>query len=326
MGEIPTGQEEQRGQPERKPAIIGVEVSQYKSGIPLKGWDSVKAALDVFASGRARGSRATEQHQLKAVEESYGDFAAAFYTIATPHMRESGSSFVEEMLKEAKPAVDDRGSWNRHYDYDGVGSFFKTSVEITRVEGTDGYILQLNAAYVGNQVEEGLAEVLGAERGLSWKNVTVQYEPEGTQFRIDFDQVAERLQGVARELGVKKLTGKAITEQLMMVNRWGDSEGPFVLGKKNGVEVTLGFGRVGRRFEYQQSQRSEDRWHLDGLTISGPLDTDYSDESKIVPPSLSISIRPESKDRYSRQPAVKPEQKAFMNDLAEKIAAAFGQK
>jgi hypothetical protein len=180
MGELPVNTARLVGQ-ER--AITGVEISQYESGIPLKGWESVKNALNIFASGASRGSRATEQHQMQAVGESMGGFAAAFYAVAAPHMSGGSSSFVEKMLQEAEPAVQSRGRWSRSYDYDGQGSFFKTTVEVNRADKKDGYILQLNAAYVGNQVEEGLAEALGAERGLSWKNVAVEFEPAGTQFK-----------------------------------------------------------------------------------------------------------------------------------------------
>jgi len=324
MSEIPTNVEPV-GQPERRSAVTGVEITQYESGIPLKGWESVGNALNIFASGASRGSRATEQHQMKAVGESYGGFDAAFYAIAAPHMRGGGSSFVEEMLKEAEPSVKSRGQWSRSYDYDGQGSFFKTTVEVSRAGIGDDYILQLNAAYVGNQVEEGLAESLGVERGLSWKNVAVEFEPEGTQFRIDFDQVAERLQGVTATLDVKpkSLTGKDIVAHLMKTDKYGESEGPFVIGVKDGVEVTVGMGRVGRRFEYSQGKKSEDRWHVEGATITGPLDTDYRDETKFVPPSISVSMHPKSEERWNRLPAVEPKMKSTMVDLANGIAAAF---
>lgn len=310
---------------EKRTAVTGAEVTQYESGIPLKGWESVKNALDIFASGASRGSRTTEQHQMKAMGESYGGLALAFYAIAAPHMQGSGSSFVEGMLKEAEPSVKSRGSWERHYDYDGQGSFFKTTVEINKVGKEDGYLLQLNAAYVGNQVEEGLAEALGAERGLSWKNVAVEFEPEGTQFKIDFSQVAEKLLGVVATLDTKakSITGEDIVAHLMKTDKYGESEGPFVLGVKDGVEVTVNLGRVGRRFEYSQGHKSEDRWHVEGATITGPLDTDYRDETKFMPPSISVSMHPKSEDKYNRLPAVDPKMKATMNGLANEIATAF---
>jgi hypothetical protein len=109
----------------------------------------------------------------------------------------------------------------------------------------------------------------------------------------------------------------------MKINQFGESEGKFVLGVKDGVEVTVGLGRVGRRFEYNQGHKSEDRWHVEGATITGPLDTDYRDETKFVPPSISISMHPRSEEKYNRLPAVDPKMKATMNGLASGIAAAF---
>jgi hypothetical protein len=310
---------------EGRPVFTGVEVTQYESGIPLKGWESVKNALNIFASGASRASRATEQDQMKAMGESFGGFGAAFYAIATAYISGGGSSFVDRMLQEAEPSVQSMGRWSRSYDYDGQGSFFKTTVEINRADKKDGYILQLNAAYVSNQVEEGLAEALRVERGLSWKNVAVKFEPAGSQFKIDFDQIAKRLRGVAATLDTRatSIAGKDIVAALMKINQYGESEGSFVLGVKDGVEVTVSLGRVGKRFEYSQGKKSEDRWHVQGATISGPLDTDYRDETKFVAPSISIFMRPRSEEKYNRLPAVDPKMKATMHGLASGIAAAF---
>ena len=342
MAEIPTGGKEVAPKPaERETVITGVEVSEYQSGIPLKGWESVENALRTFSSGAPRASRSTESHQMKAVAESQGAFATGFYTIAAPHLK-GGASFVDQMLEEAKRGTESQGRWHRSYDYDGVGSFFKTTVEVDQVKGTDGYILKLNAAYVGTEVEEGLAEHLGVERGLSWKNVTVGLEPVGDQFRADFEDVVRRLDGVIdylnlpAEAGKKsklpwkkgkeepgRITGKDVVQQFLITDRYGDSGDPFILGSKDGIEVTIGMGRVGRRFEWQKGEKSEDRWHADGAVLTGPLDTDYRDETKLVPPSISISIRPESEDRYSRMPIVDPEKKELMADLAERVAKSF---
>ncbi len=308
MTENPVGGEKQVNQVERMPAITGVEVTQCESGIPLKGWDSVKGALYVFAKGCSPGRMATE---------------------SIPYIEGGEESFVDAMLEEAQPAVESRGHWHRHYDRVGAVSFYKTQVDINRVS-KGGYVLQLNAAFVGNQVEEGLAETLDVERGLLWKNVAVQFEPEGDQFRINFDEVAERLRGVVASLDKKakrgEIVGRDIVDHLMKVNEWGNSVGPFVLGRKDGVEVTVGLGRVGRRYEYQEWEKSEDRWQVDGATISGPLGTDYLDETKFVPPSISISLRPKNKDRYSILPAVDPKAIATMHELAELITEAFNQQ
>ena len=111
--------------------ITKVSVEHYDRGIPLKGWDSVKAALNLYASGRTDGSRATEENQVNAIAQSSGAMGLGLYQIVAPHMQGAGNQFVENMLKEAKSALKRDDRWQRHYDYDGMGVFFKTSVEIS---------------------------------------------------------------------------------------------------------------------------------------------------------------------------------------------------
>src|SRR3972149_6491373 len=71
--------------------IIGVGVNEYRLGIPLKDWESVKAALNIFASGASKGSRATERHQLKAVGDSFGGEGLAYYGLMAPHFKGADS-------------------------------------------------------------------------------------------------------------------------------------------------------------------------------------------------------------------------------------------
>lgn len=60
-----------------------------------------------------------------------------------------------------------------------------------------------------------------------------------------------------------------------------------------------------------------------GHHIYFPIAESYSDEGGLEVPSLTISIKPYSEDRYDRLPVIDPEMKATMSDLIEKVAAAF---
>lgn len=327
MGEEAGKKLPQQENVERQPIVIGVTVDRQEWGIPLHGWESVAGALNVFASGQPPSSRATETHQMKAVAQSGGALEAGFYSVMAHHIVGNPVSFVSRMLDRAKPVVQENGAWERSYDYDGVGSFFKTNVEIERIGSTEDYILHLYAAYVGDKVEVGLAETLGVERGLLYQCATVEYEPEDDQFRIDFGQVAERLKPVAANLQTEykpeELTGEIVADQLMKIEEY-DRTKPFVLGTKDGIEITVGLGRVGRRFDYGRSTKlASSRWEQQGSVILGPLDTDYSDRTKFASPTLSINIRPVSEKEYHRLPAVDPEKKALIEDLTNQVVSAF---
>lgn len=37
--------------PDNEMRITGVEINEYRSGIPIQGWENLRAALNAFASG-----------------------------------------------------------------------------------------------------------------------------------------------------------------------------------------------------------------------------------------------------------------------------------
>lgn len=341
------------GSPELK--VLGVDTNEYRNGIPLAGWESIESALDTFASGASRGSRATEQHNIQAFSE-LNPLAGFLFLQANNWV--SGSSFVRKMLEEAKTGIQDRGKWSRHYDYDGQGVFHKTTVEITGLkEPKETYVLGLNAAYVGKEVEDGLAAHLGIEQGLQRKSVDIQIAPDGDKVRVDFDKVLAKLQTVKLERkavayhpivdylkltalteGVSSLfkekpesgenihesfpiTGKDVVDYFMKTDNHGSSPDPLVLGIKGEVELTLALGRVGERFTYDQGERSESRWNGEGSVLTTPLGTDYRNET--VTPSLNITAQRVSKEKYNRLPLIDPQSKQVAEDLISAVAQAF---
>ncbi len=327
--------------------ITGVQISEYRSGIPLKGWSSLESALKTFASGRSRESSKTQNDLIRNMPG--GGMGTAYFVLATAGI--DRNEFVEEMLTTAKSTFNSGyGFWRKSYEYDAMGTrFFKTSVDIRKLPDTeDGYLLGLNAAYVGKAVEDELAKVLEVDQGLQWKTVNIGLEPAGTNFRVDFNAVAERLQSPYEELDpsptpeprgfiqklvevVKKnqltqkpvLTGEAIIRTLLATDEYTSGQNPFVLGIKDGVEVSLNLGRVGNRFNWKNGNKSEELWKTEGAVLSGPLAESYSDNHHPEAPSLGVYIRPFSVDKYNLLPAINPKMKANMNDLAVKIAAAF---
>lgn len=287
--------------------ITRVQVSEYRSGIPLQGWESVETALNTFAAGRSRKSRATQDDLTENIGRDHG--VIGIFLLASAGV--DRNRFVQEMLQGAKPSVTQgSGRWSRHYDYDAMGtSFFKTSVDLTKLPNTDeGYLLGLNAAYVGKEVEDGLAETLGVEQGLQWKSVDVKLAPEGTNFRVDFDAVADRLrrlyeeldpvptpepeprgfrqrliEAVRREQPTEKpaLTGEAIVRTLLATDEYTSGSNPFVLGIKDGIVVSLNLGRVGDRFNWRNGNKSEELWQAEGSVLSGPLAESYSKKGQL---------------------------------------------
>ena len=315
--------------------VKGVTVTEYQYGIPIEGWDNVKGALNTFSRGLQRRSLSNEVRQVQAIANAEGVFAAGLYTSLIPHP-DSGDSFVEGMLESAKPVVDSRGFWAKHFEQ-GPGSFFKTNVEIDSLpEVQDSFLLRLRAAYSGDKIERELAEHLQVERGLLWKNVAVEVRPDRDLFTLDFDQVLARVQPVVAELNPQpqrigkdsnhtqmiEKTGEAVVQYLTGGLQDDGSYRAFRLGEKDGVEVSLSARPVSDRFIYEQDTTPRDTWHIDGAKITGRL-TDSQVTTRMVPPYVNFEIAPVRQNEFRRLPAVRPEMKATMNDLAVRIADSF---
>jgi hypothetical protein len=311
--------------------VDGIKVEEHQSGIPLIGWDSVRNALYAFAEGKSRASRATERHNINAYSQM--DPLAGFgFALRNNQVR--GDQFIDGMLEEAQPQIESRGQWSRSYDYDGQGRFHKTTVEITTLpEQDDTYLLELNAAYVGKEVEEGLAEYLDVRRGLQWKNAEVEVNSRNNTARIDFDNILGRLKGVRDKLtkpptrslfrrDPQPSNGKEIVDAIMKTDEYSSPK-PVVLGTDGQLEVTLGLGRVGRRYEWQSGNPGENRYQAEGGVLTVPLDTDYRDESKTVPATVKISIRRQSESEYNRLPIVDEREKAKADRIMSEIRASL---
>lgn len=304
--------------------ITKVSTEQYYRGIPLKGWGSVDSALNMFARGVTKGSRVTEDHQLNAVGASQGLMGLAFYLTAAPHMEGAGNEFVKRMLDEAEPIVEARGHWRASYDYDGMGVFFKTGVEIKRLSvKNDLYLLEIWAAYVGDEPEIGLAEALGVPRTMLSSTVTIQVEPQDDKhFAFDFEQVLRKLDGV---LSTKRLQGTIVARHFMTGDRYSSAKS-LPIHSKDGFNVSINTGRVESRFVYDDhgSRNPLDTWKVDGAVLYGLLDTSYEDKTKKDPPTFTVSIRSAESFHYDEsKPIWEPERKKMVMDLTNRIAQAL---
>jgi len=290
--------------------------------IPLLGWDSVVSALNTFARGLAKESWATTDHQIEAINQSQGAFGLGVYFLGASHLTANPSSFVDELLVKAHNTLKTGDRWSRSYDYDGVGVFFKTTVEIGFLDrDKEMYYLSIHAAYVGDAPEEGLAERLGVPRALTGTSVVVEVKPTSeTTFAFDFDKILYALKDV---INVGKLTGKYITSIWMNTTRDKHSGSPStVLFRDGEIEVVLSPGRIEDRWKWENGNTT-DTWQSKGATLYGLLDESYDDEKDYDEPTLVISVRRHSQDRFNRKPFYLPEEKEAVLDLTQHIADAL---
>ena len=305
--------------------ITKVTVEHYDRGIPLKGWDSVKSALNLYASGAVKGSHATENEQAKAVGQSFGALGLGLYLVASPHMQGVRNSFVERMTDEAHETLQERDHWSRHCDYDGQGVFFKTSVEITVLDRKEElYMLEINAAYVGSAPESELAEELGIPRALRYYMVTAEIKSEdGLHFAFDFEEALRAVDGV---LKTDSLKGVEIANTFMAGDRFAGIK-PVQIFFGTGISVTVAPGRVERRYVYNKtSEAHQDTWTIEGPVLYGLLDSSYVDESRKEPPTIIFTVTNAQRDHFGYSlPIWDADQKDRIDILSHQIAEALNE-
>ncbi len=297
--------------------IVNVSVAERRRFVPVRGWDSVIAALTLFGNGYSRAAWKAEDDVLESIAESAGDLGALLFILGSPEAGKR-SNLVDKLLLEAGQTLEYRPRFSRSYDYDGAGTpFMKTTVDINNI-GDDMYCIGLNAAYVGDEPEAGLAEYLGIPRTLLSCTVEVETNPvAGNRFEFDFEPILRRLESV---LNTRKITGMQVARAMM---RHGDEVGVLTLDEIRGLCVRIQLGRVERRMKFDRRTGTErDTWSIDGRLLSGELRRDYGAENEDAKatPTLEIVVSSAQRSNWEADPIWKFEQQQAAILLAQRIA------
>lgn len=302
--------------------IVSVSNRANNRHIPLKGWESVVTAVNIFANGHTAGSQATTYHQTDAIVQSQGALGLGLYLLAAPHIQGCEDQFVDRLLAEAHNTLKSRDRWSRSYDYDGQGVFFKTSVEIGFLNREEEmYYLSIYAAYVGDKPEKGLAEALGIPRALTGTSVVVEVEPiNKITFAFDFDKILYLLKDV---IDVDELSGKNIVSSWNFKTRRKHDDSPSTVLFRNGeIEVILSPGCIENRWKWANGDATN-TWQFYGAILSGLLNESYEDGKDYDEPTFVISVRRHSEERFNRKPFYLPEEKEAVLALSKSIADAL---
>jgi len=305
--------------------IVKVSIHRGRRGIPVKGWKSVVNAINTYANGFTCGSGATEQVTAEAIGKSHGSNGGLAIDVSSRGDAVVGcrSQLVDNLLKEAEECLRTRANFSKSYEYDGMSTpFFKTSVCIGVLDRKqDMYSIGINAAYVGDGPEQGLADHFGIPRMLLSCAVEVETEPLlGNRFEFDFEPVLRKLDAV---LDTKKITGKQVVEAMMTQDE--DRRISLVLQVEDGLEVRIQPGKVEDRMKYTQG-KLRDTWSSNGIVLSGELQRDYDNENpnaKVAPTFLIVVCSLQRDDLGWNLPIWRLDRQEKAIDLANKIAAAL---
>lgn len=294
--------------------IVSVSPKAHRSHIPLPDFDSVKGALTLFSEGTTKSSHATKQ-QLVA---DGGGLAAMLLSAS----QRNTNGFLDRLFKEIEETIEVNSSYNRHFDYDGYGSFFKTTVEVYRLPD-DSYLLSLNAAYVGKEVEDELAEALGLQQKLWWSGVDLTYGPvKGEMFEIDFEAIAMCL----APLGNHQANGSEMAETIVRGGARGlthnISPGEFIVTEVTedspGVRVTIDRSSVASYYDHPYS--------VEGSTVRGHLQYDWGNPTKMLSPVVFVGVdgkHADSSSSWIRYPILDQKVEEDVLKLTGRITSAF---
>jgi len=295
--------------------ILSVERSEHCGGILLPDLESVKGTLQAFSEGKTKESSATRREL--AMSGDTGGMIAAFLPLVQP----SEGTFVGRLCTQMEQQLSYSDRFYRDFDYDGVGSFMKTSVTVRRLEN-GSFLLELNAAYVGNKVEEGLAEYLEAHRGLWWTKVELTLDAnQGDRFVIDFASINDKLVGTglgtldASEIARLIAAGKSEEYSSFVAD-----PGIVTLMADDQLSVTLGIDTitVGRYYE--------EPFTANGSVVTGARETRWSTlDGDTKQPKVYIYITSSNGEvrSFDRLPVLDEDIQMRMRELASDLEVRF---
>jgi len=302
--------------------IEGYTVNEHRSGIHFAHLEHLEHALIMYGTGNISGETA-QRYNEKAYTEMGGPMGGALFAFAG---RGDMPKFVQEQIMErvsqAYEAVQNSRNPNasekvyKSFDYDGVGQFHKTSVDVEVTKG--GVELHLSAAYVGDQVEESLAKAMGQERGFRSATIEVPVNQTGRDgyFLVDVAEACKKMGLPVTD----EQAGKYITEWFEAYQgQAGKSSYEAKYGERpvlwedpsKGVTATLDFTRD----DYDADVDLQQFFSADERSIWGPLPKNIRSPEKDVKesyPQIRIVVKPQG-DSYD------PKTSQQINDTVHEI-------
>src|SRR3989344_3740391 len=267
--------------------IREVVSSESHSGIKCADWKDVIDLLKKYGRGDYKGGQATFEHDRIAYDQAYGEKGEVEFAEKQEY---ESAEFVDENFNAGENPDHATGwEYNRWYDYDGKGGFFKSGVRIRKTG--DGYVLNLTATYVGDKVEEQLAQAANKPRGMKQASVRATFNADD-YFLVDFQEILENLYrgGLNIEGQAEQLAADYASDIMTSEGSWS-SRPEVVLEEAEDFEV---FIRAeipdGDRF-FRTKDAKKDLWQSSSGSVFGPKEIDEKDGTNTRLPSVVIGVR-----------------------------------
>lgn len=260
-----------RRSPESRLRIDSISLEEFRSGIPLKDFESLAQALERYSRGVGEASKATHYDYLRTVSTNGSrllftpEFCQSSEVSAHGKVSFSSDPLIDKTVRDAQMAYNNlKSRFFLGFENVGQGRFRKTTVEIDFDRCSERpLILYLGAAYSGKKVEQELAEALKIERcvgslklraelpRMADQDLSVPFEKRKT-YRLDCVPVASIVNSVIQEHGYSGMeySAKEIANLLMQKTNTNEDDGHVEVDLLQDLSFTLKIDGYGRRFVY----------------------------------------------------------------------------
>jgi hypothetical protein len=311
--------------------IVGTSKHMGESGIFFPTWDALAGAMKVYDSGRLPESYATEDNAISVAMENSVEAGFLVWEYLEAVKPSLNSFLNNQILDPAKKELKDRSMWHGSWDYNAMGTrFFKSSVTIKRVEDPEGFILGINAAYIGSEGEEKLAQMLKLPRAVHSVTVYVELErgEDGMQ-KYDISEVLEKLAWVF------KVT-EAPADYIETLKKKGGFDGTRIpVAVAAGiVPLVIEMDLVGcDRWQYDAGTRTDTFQFLELESAEGekrhiikaPPGETYSTPPELEKPRFMFRVMRLGDKNDERLDLIPGEQVEFASKVADDIVAIFSK-
>lgn len=282
--------------------LISVTTRPIDAGIIFDDLESIETALRLYNGEYdivAASSLATNANLITNAAQSSGLPAAGLMMLAKELMGQD-KDFVGTMMAEARTNLAINGRYHRGFDYDGMGSnFLKTDIEI-KLAGSK-FLLEINAAYVGDRPQLELAAMIGRPLSISRIEITLL-----------MSVVDERWYNV----NLKDVLGTIIDPEFDADTYWSNL--PRALADRNDAAIEFPIWN-GQRVSIYNPDTSYCAFEIGklakahGYNVAGASWEPSRDDEEIAPHKILLTAFPLQK------PAISQEERTAILSLAEDI-------
>ena len=278
----------------------------------LQGWGTVVSALARYSSGKTSGSRMTLARTAHEMEDGAGAFL--FLREMT---EEAPSGFVLRLAYEACERLQHSSHWDKSYDYDGQGVFFKTTVSFVVLDRGKGvYGLGFYAAYVGEKVEREFAEAYKIPLALIHATAEIKTMPDEASGRFSFD--CDYLLARLGDVFPVSLRGEDMAQQMVSISDRHSDPQPAQVYATDLYTVKVGIDSITVEPHWREP------WRAEGALVTGHLRRKRGEEG-YEQPTLYLSIRKRGKDdtRDEKDVFWQEQEKTEAREVLEKVVTAL---